>query len=83
MEGKSKTNNSGFSVIEKAIVIFVLMFIMVLMGYLEIAIQEKIKEYAMLYTAGLYATLAGVILLYAEWDKKNEERKIHKHEKQF
>lgn len=82
MEGKSKTNNPALSIIEKAIVIFVLMFIMILMGYLEMAIQERIKEYAMIYTAGLYAAIAGAILLYAEWDKENEERKLReKHQK--
>ncbi len=75
MEDKSKANNAVLSFVEKTMVIFVLMFIMILMGCLEMVIQERIKEYAMLYTAGLYAALAGAILLYAEWDKENENRK--------
>jgi len=75
MEGKPKASRVDFTVIEKAIFIFVLMFIMVLMGFLEMMIQVRIKEYAMLYTAGLYAAIAGAILIYAEWDRENEERK--------
>lgn len=75
MEGKPKANRGNFTAIEKAIVIFVLMFIMILMGVLEMTIQIRMKEYAMIYIAGLYAAVAGAILLYAEWDKENEERK--------